>query len=289
MQLHVWGNSAEVSPLFPECVASAWLLSATRTDYVIITSSNTDISDTRSLPVLIADDGTKHHGFTDIARFLLSDPLSLTDYALINACNSKLLPIHLYNVYVSRTNYQQHTRPLLSSYLSFPFMYNVPTRLQAAAVEHAKLIGLGSDASIASEGIDEDDKSPTLGALHNLVRLSKAKQQSALRETKMSMRCSRLLKQSLNEILAVESITLLRPSHTLVCAYIHCLSLSVADSTVRHTIASEFSHLQKLAEKESARHSGMRIRSPHGDEVGNVLNTVRHAWSRRYEPMLYAV
>lgn len=317
IQLHVWGQDQEVSPVFPECVASAWLLGQVTIDeeFEIVTSSNTNVAATRALPVLIASDGSKHHGYIAIARLLLGGRLpSLIDYALANACLENLQVIHLYNLFVCGGNYEGYTRPQFQKYLPFPMMYNQPLQLHTYALERVRLAGLGPSSTGLLGFIKDNEETNEIGektrplsALHEKLLLSKAKKSSSIQETKLNMKCSRLLTQYLTQIISIyreqqgEQVeTLLHPlsgpsnasiGEILLCAYVTSLQLKVPNQAISNTIAAEFPQLAKFATTQTSQynrefaHTQRRVAI--GDEAPTFFNEVKRIWSLRGEYVLW--
>lgn len=258
IQLHVWGADKQVSIIDPESLASAWLLSIHLTPqkihYNIITSCNTNLTDSGRLPLLsVVEDGTrrKYEGFCEISNYISlkyptentkyvpDDKLSATDqlanFSLISYLNNTIKFINQYNLYVNTENYENYTRKLFRLYLPFPMMYNQPLKFLKAASEQVKTIGLGvnkgSFFSISIGGEEEtadtelfnaeneDEKDEiAISSLHEKVMLAKLKDKAVLRESRNSLRCLNALGEYVSHI---ESLFLeLNPNSPVAFAHL---------------------------------------------------------------------
>ncbi|KAG7195457.1 uncharacterized protein KQ657_003219 [Scheffersomyces spartinae] len=156
MKLHIWGQGIEPSVISPECIASAWLICQVldSTEFQIVTSNNTNISDIGKLPVLITKDDGKLNGYEDIANYLLKgDNLKgkiikaedqVLDFTLMHFLQTRFDALNKYNLYGDTKNYEIYTRKLYPKFLPFPMIYNQPSKLHTEALEQAQLFGLGS-------------------------------------------------------------------------------------------------------------------------------------------------
>lgn len=304
--LHVWGDATGVSVLSPQCLAASWLLTTVTDDYEVVTSSNTNLSDTRRLPVLYTDDGAKQHGYREIAHFLTGQFPSLNELVLINSCFEQLHIIHLYNIYVSPTNYAQFTRKQFQKYLPFPMMYNQPLKFYAEALAEVELVGLGPASSsffsmgtsnkvppteLVPESDSEEEFSEPLSALHEKLLIAKSKLNSSLSESKNIMKCSRLLSRYMDGILQVyrnlnekDGFGFLQKKgppcagEILLYAYISCLLAPFPDDTIRLALRTNYSHVVQFIEKQvsqfedKATVKGWRV--PIGKEVPGLLNQI---------------
>lgn len=260
LELHVWGRDGDISLIDPESRACAWLLflhlTPLSTDFVVVTSCNTNLAETCKLPVLIVHDGNrtvKHEGFYAVvdfvstlhpteSKFTPNDRLSSTEQ-LVNITLAKYIQntfyyISQYNLYVNTRNYEQCTRKRFASLLPFPMYYNQPLSLQKDACEKVKILGLGSSSAgfFSFSGapeleLDDDDSAEinpvAISALHEKVMLAKGKNKVLLRESKMSFRCLLLLDGYVNHVMKlfkelnpdspVEFAHLFRPNKISAC------------------------------------------------------------------------
>lgn len=243
LELHVWGREGDVSILDPESRACAWLLflhlSPTDTPFSVVTSCNTNVADTKKLPVLVVhEDKIKntHEGFYSIveyvstlypseSKFIPTNRLNASEL-LINLTLTKYIEstfhcIHQYNLYVNTRNYELFTRKQFSKLLPFPMYYNQPLKLHQNACEVVKIVGLGASSAGffglsgaipdtetvkgADDDDDEYDKSNTvaISALHEKAMLAKDKNKALLRESRMGLRCLNLLDEYVNHVIAL--------------------------------------------------------------------------------------
>lgn len=172
IELHVWGHESEISVISPECLASAWLLKLHLTPqdiaFKIITSSNTNLSNTDRLPLMLVPkdrkvEKEKYEGFHNISKyvsssfgpgqlasginFLPNEGISSKEKQLINSSlisfiENKIHNINQYNLYINTKNYEKYTRKLFQHYFPFPMMYNQPLKFYHAAQKQIQAIGL---------------------------------------------------------------------------------------------------------------------------------------------------
>lgn len=245
LELHVWGHDGDLSIIDPESRACAWLLSlhlsAIDVPFEVVTSCNTNLADTRKLPVLIVSGGPKqekHEGFYSIVEFVSSlhpaeskfipnGRLSSTEM-LVNLTLTKYIQntfhcIHQYNMYVNSRNYSQFTRKQFSSLLPFPMYYNQPLKMYDNACEQVTMIGLSAPSSgffgfsgpvpsteTVKDSDDEDDDEDydtsdpiALSALHEKVILAKNKDKELLLELSMGIRCLRVVDDNLKHVMTL--------------------------------------------------------------------------------------
>lgn len=238
IELHIWGADKQVSIIDPESLASAWLLSIHLTPqqipYDIVTSCNTNLSDSGRLPLLLVrGNGTtrKYEGFSEISHFIsekfpadstkyvpdvkLSTTDQLANFSLISFLNNTIKYVNQYNLYVNTENYENYTRKLFSSYLPFPMMYNQPLKFFKSASEQVKIIGLGvNKTSLFSFSVgDETPETETfndenegeqdevaISSLHEKVMLAKLKDKAILRESRNSLRCLNILGEQISHV-----------------------------------------------------------------------------------------
>lgn len=215
LYLHVWGDAKGVSVIEPECLAAIWLLQSSGKQFEIITSNNTNLSPTHTLPLLI-DNDNKFSGYTSIYNNIRGNPpssIDLVEYSLICYIIEKLKPINQYNLYIKSENYEKHTRKLFRNYFPFPMMYNQPLKFYYSAQEIVNTVGLNSDklgffnggAKIAeTESVNEDTSEEiAISSLHEKDLIKKSSQKKALKESRYTLKCMNLLGQYVKEILAV--------------------------------------------------------------------------------------
>lgn len=240
LELHVWGRDGNVSILDPESRACAWLLflhlSPTETPFSVVTSCNTNLTDTRKLPVLVVNERgskTTHEGFYSIveyvstlypseSKFIPTNRLTaselLVNLALVKYIQNTFHFIHQYNLYVNTRNYELFTRKQFSKLLPFPMYYNQPLKLHQSACEQVKTVGLGASSAgffglsgavpeteTVKDDEDDYDKSNTvaISALHEKAMLAKDKDRALLRESRMGLRCLNLLDEYVNHLIAL--------------------------------------------------------------------------------------
>ncbi|SGZ57873.1 CIC11C00000005820 [Sungouiella intermedia] len=227
LELHVWGLEGEISIIDPESLACAWLLSIHLVpqliNFKIVTSSNTNLSHSGRLPLLLErqDRIRRFEGFSAISdhistnyasdntKFVRDEKLSareqLINLSLISYVDSTIRYINQYNLYVNTQNYELYTRKLFLKYLPFPMMYNQPLKFHNTACEQVKLIGLGVNkigmfsihggevAETETINEDEEDELVAISALHEKQIIAKQKSKNALKETRNSLKCLHLL------------------------------------------------------------------------------------------------
>lgn len=237
LSLHVWGCNGEVSVLDPESRACVWLLflhlTAFNTPFSIITSCNTNVADTKKLPVLVVqtDNGIeKHEGFYSVveyvsmlhpleSKFIPSSRLNNTEL-LVNLTLTKYIQnsfhyIHQYSIYVNTRNYELYTRKMYPKLLPFPMYYNQPLQMHKNACEKVKIIGLSSSHSgflglssaVPETEFDDDEddiasNTVAISALHEKVIIAKDNNRALLRESKMTIRCLNLLDSYVNHVVS---------------------------------------------------------------------------------------
>lgn len=240
MELHVWGKTS-ISIIDPESRAAAWLLCLhlipQNIDFHIVTSSNTNLADSRKLPLLRVkkDDGfIKYEGYNSISGYIceaypadtklipdgkLSSLEQLVNLTFTTYLTRTLHYVNQYNLYVNSQNYELYTRKLFLNYLPFPMMYNQPLKFHENACEQVQLVGLGinntllfsftSERQVAETELINDDSDSeeedniAISALHEKALLSKEKSKALLKETKNSLRCLGLLNQYITHVTGV--------------------------------------------------------------------------------------
>lgn len=240
IELHVWGNANRISLIDPESRALAWLLSLCRApcgvDVKIVPSSNTNIADSRKLPVLLVKKGSvvrKYEGFVHACCFIcdefepqscfvrdgdLSSYKHLINIGLIDSINNKLQYINQYNLYINSKNYELYTRKLFSQYLPFPMMYNQPLRFYNDALDQVQTIGLSSgktgffslrnsgdtpETEAVPESDEENEDEVALSALHEKALIKKEKHKSLMKEKKNALRCLGLLNGFVSHVIHI--------------------------------------------------------------------------------------
>lgn len=175
IELHVWGHNSSISVISPECLASSWLLNLQlkpqNIPFKIVTSSNTNLSQTDKLPLLLVpkDKSTndRYEGFQNISqyisrnfnmehtsnndiKYLPNQNLTSAEQKLINSSltsfiESTIHNISQYNLYINTNNYEKYTRKLFQKFFPFPMMYNQPLKFYHAAQKQVQVIGLNSN------------------------------------------------------------------------------------------------------------------------------------------------
>lgn len=243
IELHVWGSDETISVISPECLASSWVLnsqlSAQNIPFKIVTSSNTNLSDTERLPLLIVkgDSIEKYEGYDSISTFLSENynddsriykPVSksekLINISLISYLNNTIKYLNQYNLYINTKNYEKYTRKLFQNYFPFPMMYNQPLKFYNNAQEQIGIIGLNinkvgffsmsgnleepqiAETETFNSGDDDDDDDEevdevAMTALHEKQLLTKSKKKTILRESKNSLKCLNLVDQYVNHFI----------------------------------------------------------------------------------------
>ncbi|CAH2352126.1 sorting assembly machinery 37 kDa subunit [[Candida] railenensis] len=221
MELHVWGYDNEISVIEPECLASAWLLQSLDISFKIVTSNNTNISPTHSLPLLI-DEEQKIAGYSSIFKFVSKKQEkkknNLIEFALISYITENFKPLNQYNLYIKSDNYEKYTRKLFKNYFPFPMMYNQPLKFYYGAQELVSTVGLksegqgffnfnGSGANVAeTEMVNESTTDDVaISSLHEKQLISKSKQRKNLTEARYTLKCLTLMEEHMNHILKVYS------------------------------------------------------------------------------------
>ncbi|WPK26637.1 hypothetical protein PUMCH_003996 [Australozyma saopauloensis] len=235
LELHIWGRESEVALIDPESRACVWLLflhlTPFNTQFSVITSCNTNLADTRKLPLLVVKNGNeimKHEGFYSIVEFVSTlHPADLkfipntrmnSTELLVNLTLTKYIQdtfhyINQYNLYVNTRNYELYTRKMFSSLLPFPMYYNQPLKFHTHACDQVKVVGLSSSLAgflglsggVPDTDFDEEDESNTvaISALHEKVLLAKDKDRTLLRESRMTIRCLNLLDGYVSHVMAL--------------------------------------------------------------------------------------
>lgn len=175
IELHVWGHDSTISVISPECLASSWLLNLhlkpQNIPFKIVTSSNTNLSETDKLPLLLVSNKEcateRYEGFHNISQYISSNfdtehstgndikylpnhNLSSSEQKLINSSltsfiENKIHNISQYNLYINTKNYEKYTRKLFQKFFPFPMMYNQPLKFYHSAQRQVQVIGLNSN------------------------------------------------------------------------------------------------------------------------------------------------
>mmetsp|Transcript_7017 Transcript_7017/g.8894 ORF Transcript_7017/g.8894 Transcript_7017/m.8894 type:complete len:362 (+) Transcript_7017:31-1116(+) len=235
IELHVWGHNSSISVISPECLASSWLLNLQlkpqNIPFKIVTSSNTNLSQTDKLPLLLVpkDESTndRYEGFQNISqyisrnfnmehtsgndiKYLPNQNLTSAEQKLINSSLTSFIEntihnISQYNLYINTNNYEKYTRKLFQKFFPFPMMYNQPLKFYHAAQKQVQVIGLnsnnpgffsisGSDAVAQTEYFnDENDDEESEG---DPVAISSLHEKQLLAKSKRKD----LLKESKNSL-----------------------------------------------------------------------------------------
>lgn len=163
LELHVWGVKGQISVISPESLASSWLigthLKAHKVPYNIVTSCNTNMSNSEVLPLLICTETrAKYEGYSRIAEYIsekypggesqflpdtqLDKRQQLINASLISYVENKVKYLNEYNLYINTRNYEKYTRKLFQHYFPFPMMYNQPLKFYHNAQEEVRMVGL---------------------------------------------------------------------------------------------------------------------------------------------------
>lgn len=222
LELHVWGYKREISVVFPECLAAAWLLAQSfkKDSFKIVTLSNTNLSKTGVLPILKTENES-YEGYEAIINFVLENSANtgdilqsrdLTQSALILLIDQKLIRVHQFNLYSNLKNYEGYTRKLFKNYLPFPMMYNQPLKLYNIAQEQVSTAGLLPSSpglfGVLSSGVHDDADDETsevaLSALHERQMTAKSNKRELLRQSKNSLKCLNYLGEILDDIVNLQ-------------------------------------------------------------------------------------
>lgn len=218
-ELHVWGSEDEISLVFPECLAAAWVLAGCIDPlrYKIVTLSNTNLSKTGELPVLLTKEGS-FEGFSHIASFVLDTESEdtgkilkkrdLTQSALMLLVDQKLLRVHQFNLFSNLKNYEGYTRKQFKKYLPFPMMYNQPLKLYNTAQEQVRMAGLlptskgflGVFSGSSMDDMEDEKTELALSGLHERQMAAKSTKRELLRQSKNSLKCLNYLGEILDDI-----------------------------------------------------------------------------------------
>lgn len=239
-ELHVWGKDTDISLIDPESRACSWLLflhlTHFNTPFSVITSCNTNLADTRKLPLLIVHDGTsieKHEGYYAIVEYVsklhpaeskfipnnrMSSKERLVNLTLTNYIHNTFHYLNQYNLYVVREIYELYTRKLFSSLLPFPMYYNQPLKFYHNACEQVRIVGLSASSAgflglsgpvseTEISGDEEEEKNSSnavaISTLQEKVMLAKDQNKALLRESRMRIRCLNLLDEYINHVMAL--------------------------------------------------------------------------------------
>lgn len=223
VQLHIWGKDQDVSVISPESLACVWLVSSIK-DIDIVSSNNTNISQSGQLPVLITETNVILEGYANISNYIcenyaipevivnnsqLSNRQKLMNMGLMTFIDTKLKMINQYNLYISPENYEKFTRKLFKHYLPFPMMYNQPLKFYNTAQQEVKTVGIGEYNRRflwggAGGGDDDDDdnhefdNTAPISKLHERQLLAKNNKALSVRDKKNTLRAMNLLDEYLN-------------------------------------------------------------------------------------------
>lgn len=293
MLLHVWGSDGAISVIEPECLAAAWLLLGVDTRLQVITSNNTNLSPTHTLPLMINDAGEEFCGYPQIYKAVRGKPLDLIEYSLICYITEKLRPINQYNLYIKTDNYEKFTRRLFKHYFPFPMMYNQPLKFYYNAQELAQTVGLNTDkrgfllfGSTETETINEDTEEAepvAISSLHEQQLIRKLKQKQSLLETRYTLKCLTLILQYLDIIqeFYTDNERDLAGADLILWAYLQLLTLeSLPDPFVASHLEANhpdtLQHFKTEAKRLNEALTTAAFRKPIGAEAPSLWNEIIH-------------
>lgn len=317
-ELHVWGCDKTISVIFPECLAAAWLV----TTYIpqeltkIVTLSNTNLSKTGVLPVLLTKDAS-YEGFGSISSFVLSEfsgknaniveTRDLAQSAMILLIENKLVRVHQFNLYSNLKNYEGYTRKQFKKYLPFPMMYNQPLKLHNVAQDQVRMAGLlpsspglfgvFSGSSGPHDDVDDETSEVALSGLHERQMAAKSNKRELLRQSKNSLKCLNYLGEILDDIVKLNHQ--LNPHRTddtfalifdeskisvaelLLFAYIHSLTYTdLPDRAIHDYIRLKYPSFADFSETKVNELNQLlgdsAFKPPNSSQVPNLLNEVRY-------------
>lgn len=315
-ELHVWGCDKSISVVFPECLAAAWLVTTCipHEKINIVTLSNTNLSKTGVLPVLLTKD-VSYEGFGPISSFILSEfsgknvieTKDLAQSAVILLIENKLVRVHQFNLYSNLKNYEEYTRKQFKKYLPFPMMYNQPLKLYNVAQDQVRMAGLlpsppglfgvFSGSSGPHDEVDEETSEVALSALHERQMTAKSNKRELLRQSKNSLKCLNYLGEILDDIVKLNhQLNPHRPDDTfalifneskisvaelLLFAYIHSLTYDgLPDHAIHDYIRLKYLSFADFSQTKINELNQLlddsAIQPPNSSQVPNLINEVRY-------------
>ncbi|CDK24401.1 unnamed protein product [Kuraishia capsulata CBS 1993] len=303
MEIHVWGAEKDIAIFHAESLAIAWyqvVFYAHRSDLSIVTSSNTFISPSGSLPFL-KDGETYVNGFENIVQYLQKKIPSkvtaaanyeseLVESGLMQYIENKLSVITKYTYLVNRENYERFTRSKFKDYLPFPMQYAPPLDLRKEAVEAANSVGLTEGTRQASDD-DEEIKAlkdqlkaiPTLSNVYKTQIDQKVSEILTKKGAVANMQCIYLAETYLSQITKVidlESDKAPTASEILFMAHIFSQTYSELPDCFMRTYISDshpelFAKVQLLAKSmEFKIKRSDLVRSPRSSEYPGLVNAI---------------
>lgn len=165
MELHVWGNEAEIGTFDVESIACVILINYLKQrsglDAQIVMSCNTGYLELfYKFPFLkdTEDDNRVIEGYWPIVRHLKgrSSELDVDSWltgqdivlnrGLVNFVSDKVIAISHYNYFLNKTNYDKYTISRFRHYLRFPLQYYIPLSVKAHATDQCGLAGFSPAA-----------------------------------------------------------------------------------------------------------------------------------------------
>lgn len=314
-ELHVWGTEDLISIISPECAACYYVASLVKDNNLkVVSSSNTNLSKTGKLPVLITE-SEMIEGYEQIVDYIcekydldeviglhnLSPGLQLTNKSLIHFLSTKINYINQYNLYVNTRNYEEHVRKLFKHYLPFPMMYNQPLKYYDSAKEQVKLIGIGENQrrflsfGADPEDYDDLDNSKPISKLHEKQLLLKNKEKMSIRESRNTMRAMNLLDGYLTDYELIiqeaagdkeegnsDKLQLVPGKFTtsdiLLLAYFRSLTSQLPDQNLSNVFASHKTIYNWLSEAKAyldKQATETKIYPPVDNQIPNLFNEVK--------------
>lgn len=317
-ELHVWGCDNSISVVFPECLAAAWLVTKCipHENIKIVTLSNTNLSKTSVLPVLLTENSS-YEGFGPISSFVLAEfsgkngniieTRDLAQSAVILLIENKLVRVHQFNLYSNLKNYEGFTRKQFKKYLPFPMMYNQPLKLYNVAQDQVRMAGLlpsspglfgvFSGSSGPHDDVDEDTSEVALSALHERQMTAKSNKRELLRQSKNSLKCLNYLGEILDDIVKLHlqlnphraddtfalifNETKISVAELLLFAYIHSLTYhGLPDRAIYDYIRLKYPSFADFSATEINELNQLLIKSafkpPSSSQVPSLFNEVKY-------------
>jgi sorting and assembly machinery component 37 len=267
--------------------------------FEVVTSNNTDLSPSGSLPTLKHQEG-QVDGYLDIIRYLNAQGYSLEnrlnkEHSAINEglilyVQDRFQLITDYTLFLNKDNYEKYTRGLYSRYLPFPMQYNTAIASRSKAKLSCGRAGLKVEDKTEVE--EEMMKNvPSVSKVQKMNYESMIEDKLTLRNSVTNMSCIKEIQSSLEKVVQLkkelggESIYLFGDSVTssdlIIMAHLYGWThKDLPDQFISTYLIRCFPHwlniLQRTMSQVEPLLENIQIRGPMFWESPNLFNSVRH-------------
>ncbi|CCH62537.1 hypothetical protein TBLA_0H02530 [Henningerozyma blattae CBS 6284] len=289
--IYLWGHGNRPELISVDSIAIYWYLQTLteRNDIEIVFANNTDLSFTRTLPLLKDDiENIDLVGYGNIIEYLMlktkdnDNTLSMNELLLVQYLNNKMDLIVKYFLYLNHQNYKEYTRIIFTQLLYWPMWYNTPRKYKVetrvCCEDTFALLKIREDTNCDADDSDDGDLPPGLiqSKTFKMNQDKRKKSKHQLRESSNQLQMTHILKDILNEYQAMRKIV---PGESIPVDLYYLAHLYILVQLPDHNDTSQiiqqyhyqdYCTLDKYIQTFSSTKSTITIREPHFTELGNV-------------------